>query len=277
MNISAFSYCALCWALLVNLRASYSGQTSARDFDAFVISMDSARLRHTKYILESYGMSVEHVQPYNPTSKDVVDFLASEGENKNLDHVSVRQAVSLTLAHKNIMHKISQFTSEKWCYIFEDDVTFGQVDRFQLHNFFKNHSAYMTQEGFMYLGICGPVWYSKSIANFEGYQVRRGIGQCSHAYAVTPRWARNIFPLVMQNAKYILDEWVENHHAATKWHYDLLLKFFFLRHAPKPAILGSNIVWSRAYSWYGLSYQDRQQFPSSINHDYIPEADRSVA
>lgn len=252
---------AVVFAMLVIVWPVYD--RSKLQWQAFVISMDHARGIHAEKQLSKVGIKANMVRPFKPSSQVVQDFMAMN----NASGVKNSKIASLTLTHDAIMKRIAGEKREKWMFVFEDDVTFvnmsKQIFREVIHHIHENYPS----EGFLYLGICDPYWFGDK-ADVHGYQIRRGVGQCSHSYAVTRNFARIVFPRIMYDAQNMSSIFLDIHETDTWMHYDVILKWHFLKVNVKPLIVGSNILWGDpAKKWYGLSYQAYHIFGTSIQND----------
>jgi hypothetical protein len=155
----------------------------------------------------------------------------------------------------------------EWSFVFEDDVNI--VEPFErllkrkvsLSNYneiligLMHHDEVRNIHGFFYLGICGPIFEKTDrpiktvhsiIHHYNGY------GSCAHAMATTKKRSRNFWS--------DLASFRPNNDDAM----DTIIKAFSIRSSMKFYTLGANIEMPKGTGQFGIVYQDRRQFKTTL-------------
>lgn len=143
------------------------------------------------------------------------------------------------LAQEDIFEKIAGFDTE-YVFVFEDDIS--------SHNLSKEHAELELNRTYIrtllhnlplfYIGICGRWRLSP----------HRYHGRCAHGYAVRPQRARYLLNATREYSSDYMDVRLDN--------LGMKLGGFF--------VAGENIKSPQAKDHYGLLYQDRKTFPTTI-------------
>ncbi|CAF1351716.1 unnamed protein product [Adineta steineri] len=164
--------------------------------------------------------------------------------------------------------KYSNNSEFEWSFVFEDDVNFGDPSRVSLKNFiiplkeFMQRPQIQLEDGFFYLGICGPEYnnYSQIIISENTNNTlisQKGYGYCLHASGITAK-----------RSKIFWDEMSSYGLNAYDQPLDSQLHEYSMRSKKHFYIFGTNFHYpSPNIRHYGIAYQDRGTFRSSISLD----------
>ena len=152
----------------------------------------------------------------------------------------------------------------QWSFVFEDDVNFLNASRFYLPNYLNilqelmNNRQIRYDDGFFYLGICGPEYFNRTPPIFvkntnESLICKKGYGYCLHATAITAKRSR-LFWTEIASYRPISAELSLDHQ----------LRQYSIRSQKDFYILGSNFEFPPLEEHYGIAYQDRGRFISTV-------------
>lgn len=151
----------------------------------------------------------------------------------------------------------------EWTFIFEDDVRFNDPRKVFLPNYISaleemmDNPEIQIKDGFFYLGICGPAYndtqplISKNTKNT--LQSRKGCGYCLHASAITKRRSRLFWAEISSYRPSLNDASLDLHVRS----YSIRSKNYFY-------ILGTNFLYPPGTGHYGIAYQDRGKFSTTV-------------
>lgn len=151
----------------------------------------------------------------------------------------------------------------EWAFIFEDDVNFNKPSKVSLRNYIKALEEIMyypeiqSEQGFLYLGICGPKYndtrpfISKNTNN--RLLSRRGYGFCLHATGITKHRARLFWAEISSHRPSPNDASL-----------DLHIRSYCIRSNTYFYTLGSNLHYPPGTGHFGIAYQDRGRFPTTV-------------
>ena len=158
----------------------------------------------------------------------------------------------------------SKTNEVEWTFIFEDDVNFNDPVKFGLTNYIKPLRELMyndeirSEHGFLYLGICGPTFDNNSrpivSKNTKNTLLsRKGFGYCLHATGITTNRSR-LFWTEISSYRPDLN--------------DVSLDFSVRKYCRKSGnhfyTLGSNLHFPPNTGHYGIAYQDRGRFSTTV-------------
>ena len=151
---------------------------------------------------------------------------------------------------------------DEWAFIFEDDVNFVnsttcfQKNFIETMNVFLNNPEIRKKHGFLYLGICGPIWDNVDPIISENTEKNLtsqiGCGFCLHAAAITPRRSRFFWTEVSSyrpNDDGSLDKMVQSYCVRSGNHF---------------YTFGSSFHYPMNTGRYGIAFQDRGRFGSTV-------------
>ena len=124
-----------------------------------------------------------------------------------------------------------------------------------------NNRQIQYNDGFLYLGICGPV-YSKIHqpilikSTNDGLLSRKGYGYCLHASAITAK-----------RSKLLWTEISTYRPSSGELSLDFQLRLFCRRSNTNFYTLGTNLEYPPGTGHYGIAYQDRGRFESTVSDD----------
>ncbi|CAF1119540.1 unnamed protein product [Adineta steineri] len=153
----------------------------------------------------------------------------------------------------------------EWSFIFEDDVNFCDPSQVSLLNFIEplqelTHNQQIQQnDGFVYLGICGPDFNNSSPSIIfkntkNSLKSEKGYGFCLHATGITTKRSRTFWSEI---SSYRPNEGDKS--------LDHQLRQYSLRSRKYFYTFGSNYLYPPGTGHYGIAYQDRGKFGSSIS------------
>lgn len=163
--------------------------------------------------------------------------------------------------------KYSKGNENQWSFIFEDDVNFINGQIYQVTNIsaavqeMMNNRQIQYDDGFFYLGICGPV-YSRIDAPIlirstnDGIVSRKGNGYCLHASAITPKRSRLLWSEISSHRP-----------SPGELSLDYQLRAFCNRSNTSFYVLGTNLEYPPGTGHYGIAFQDRGRFESTVSED----------
>jgi len=151
----------------------------------------------------------------------------------------------------------------KWTFIFEDDVNFTDPSNVSLPNYIAPLEELMynpevqMKHGFLYLGICGPIFDNNSQPlisknTYNSLYSRKGCGLCLHATGITAKRAE-LFWTEISSYRPNIDELFHKQ-----------VQDYCIRSKSQFYTLGSNFHYPPNTEHYGIAYQDRARFPSTI-------------
>jgi hypothetical protein len=152
----------------------------------------------------------------------------------------------------------------EWAFIFEDDVNFNKPQNVFLPDFIQPLKEFMytpevqVKDGFFYLGICGPTYPNGSTIiisdNTNGtLYSKKGCGYCLHASAITAKRARLFWTEISSYRP-----------NPTESSLDLHLRSYSIRSGNYFYIFGSNYLYPPGTGHFGIAFQDRGRFSTSI-------------
>lgn len=159
-----------------------------------------------------------------------------------------------------VIPKYSQNNQLQWSFIFEDDVNFNDPSKIGLRNYIVPLQEFMKKinDGFFYLGICGPI-YSNDTQLFISKNTnnslisQRGYGYCLHATGITVKRARSFWGEIASyrpnSPDLALDHQLRE--------YSIRSKHYFYT-------FGSNFLYPPGTGHYGIAFQDRGRFSTTI-------------
>lgn len=151
----------------------------------------------------------------------------------------------------------------EWSFIFEDDVNFYDPSKISLPNYISALEEFMynpeiqIKHGFFYLGICGPTLINDtqpliSKHSNNSLQSRKGCGFCLHASAVTTNRSR------------LLWTEISSYRPNIDGSLDKQMQDFCVRSKSSFYTLGTNLHYPPATGHYGIAYQDRGRFSTTV-------------
>ena len=160
--------------------------------------------------------------------------------------------------------KISPQNDYDWSFVFEDDVNFANPSVVSLSNYIAPLERLMynpqvrENDGFFYLGICGPQFVNEtrsllSMGVNHSLSSRRGYGYCLHATGITAKRSRDMWSEIASYRPNAPDQSLDGQ-----------LRQYTIRSEHYYYTLGSNIHYPPGTGHYGIAYQDRGRFPSTI-------------
>ena len=157
--------------------------------------------------------------------------------------------------------EISPRNDSEWSFIFEDDVNFTDPSIVSLSNYIASLEELMhnpkirDKDGFFYLGICGPQFVNdtKSMNVNHSLSSQRGYGYCLHATGITAKRSRSLWSEIASYRPNAPDRALDSQ-----------LREYTIRSGHYYYTLGSNIHYPPGTGHYGIAYQDRGRFPSTI-------------
>ena len=164
-----------------------------------------------------------------------------------------------------IIPSYSKGNPHQWSFIFEDDVNVLNASRFFLPNYIEALHQLMTHpqikyhDGFFYLGACGPEYLNKTpiitIKNTNETLVsKKGYAFCLHASAITAKRSRLFWTDISSYRP-----------GSSDLSLDLQLRDYSIRSGNHFYILGSNFEFPPLEEHYGIAYQDRGRFISTVS------------
>lgn len=164
----------------------------------------------------------------------------------------------------NEIPRYSQHNEYQWSFIFEDDVNIGDPSFFSLPDFIAPLEELMynrevrEKDGFFYLGICGPNFINEAkffITNGTNKSLssQRGYGYCLHATAITAKRSRSLWGEIASYRPNPGDLALDSQ-----------FRTYCIRSRNSYYTFGSNIHYPPNTGHYGVVYQDRGRFPSTI-------------
>lgn len=166
-----------------------------------------------------------------------------------------------------VIPSYSKGNPHQWSFIFEDDVNFLNASRFFLPNYIEalhqlmDHPQIKYHDGFFYLGTCGPEYLNKTpiitVKNTNGTLLcKKGYAFCLHASAITPKRSRLFWSDIASyrpgNSDLSLDHQLRSYSIRSGNHF---------------YILGSNFEFPPLEEHYGIAYQDRGRFISTVSEN----------
>ena len=151
-----------------------------------------------------------------------------------------------------------------WSFIFEDDVNFNPPSQVFLLNYTEaleeiiNNTAIQLNDGFIYLGICGPTFSNRTRPLItkntnETLISQKSYGFCLHASGITARRSRLFWAEISSYrpnpANVALDSQLRDYSIRSNKHF---------------YTFGSNFVYPPGAGHYGVAYQDRGRFSTTI-------------
>jgi hypothetical protein len=154
-----------------------------------------------------------------------------------------------------------------WSFIFEDDVNFNKPQTVFLSDFIAPlqelmiHPEVQMKDGFFYLGICGPLGpnISQTIVASNTRKAlfsSKGYGYCLHASAITAKRARLFWTEISSYRP-----------NPTEKSLDFQLRVYSIRSQSTFYVFGANFQFPRKTAHYGVAFQDRGQFPTTVADD----------
>jgi hypothetical protein len=151
-----------------------------------------------------------------------------------------------------------------WSFIFEDDVNFNKPQTVFLSDFITPLQELMIRpdvqmkDGFFYLGICGPIYpNNKSVIisnNTNGtFYSEKGYGFCLHASVITAKRSRLFWTEISSYRP-----------NPTEHSLDFQLQSYSVRSNNSFYIFGSNFLFPPGTGHFGVAYQDRGKFESTV-------------
>ena len=154
----------------------------------------------------------------------------------------------------------------EWSFIFEDDVNFINPTRVSLLSYtnalqqLMNDPEIQRKDGFIYLGICGPTFFNTTRTIVTNMQAdanetlvsQKGPGFCLHASGITAKRARLFWTEISSyrpNLDLSLDKQLND--------YSIRSNTYFYT-------FGSNFLYPPGTGHYGIAYQDRGRFTTTV-------------
>lgn len=205
---------------------------------AYVLSVNPIRWERSKAYLTSLGLEPIPWPAVPLTDPEIVARFPMDVS------LSTRKIYSNLLSQLRLWQFIGSHHISGWVLFFEDDAilhpSIATRDRFQ--DMLSTALLQGGEEGFVYLGICGPQWQSRP---------EKAIGRCVHAYAVDVTRAQTLETKLGINKKtgdVFLD--VQMEQGWSKY--------------GGAHVAGAHLVSPDDASWWGLFYQNRKEFPPEI-------------
>jgi len=152
----------------------------------------------------------------------------------------------------------------EWTFIFEDDVNFVDPSKVSLLNYITTLQELMynkeiqSKHGFLYLGICGPTFdndnqtlISKNTNN--SLFSEKAFGYCLHATGITKRRSRLFWAEISSYRPNPGEQAL-----------DVQLRSYCIRSNNHFYTMGSNFHFPPDTGHYGIAYQDRGRFSTTI-------------
>jgi hypothetical protein len=161
--------------------------------------------------------------------------------------------------------KQSKHNELEWSFIFEDDVNFMNPSLVSLSNFIAplqelmNNPEVQHKHGFLYLGICGPEYPNDSPSliskNTKNTLIsQKGYGFCLHATGITAKRSRLFWSEIASYRPNPRDKAL-----------DFQLREYCIRSKNHFYTFGSNFHYPPGTGHYGIAFQDRGRFSTTIN------------
>lgn len=243
---------------LTNRNASLKfNQTNIK---AFIISADCRSLR--------YNITKDNLERAFPNFFTILCFPSvplNDSRIHTSDVLLWKKFSSNQLSFIDLWAKeIAQENDNDWSFVFEDDVNFRDPSIVSLPNYIIaleeliSNSHIRENDGFIYLGICGPEFINdtKSLlftGQNKSVSSQRGYGYCLHATGITGKRSRSIWSEIASYRPNSPDQAL-----------DAQLRQYTIRSRHYYYIFGSNIQYPPGTGHYGIAYQDRGRFPSTI-------------
>lgn len=235
-------------------------QTEVR---AFIITADCRSLR--------YNVTKENLERAFPKFFTILCFPAIPLNDSRIHTSNVllwKKYSSNLLAFidlwTNEIPKYSQHDEYQWSFIFEDDVNVGNPSLFSLSDYIAPLEELMhnrevrEKDGFFYLGICGPNFIDQKqsfvpIGTNKSLSSQRGYGYCIHATGITAKRSKSFWGEIASYRPNSPD-----------LAFDSQLHDYSIRSQNYYYTLGSNFQYPPGTGHYGIVFQDRGRFPSTI-------------
>jgi len=244
-----------------SLVSTTNNQTQPR---AYIITADCSSIR--------FNATKHNIERAFPTYFKILCFLTIPLNDSRIHTASVelwKKWSSNLLAFVDIwtyeIPKYSNNNELEWSFIFEDDVNFCDPSTVSLPNFIAplqeimHNPEVQLKDGFLYLGICGPDFNNDSqpiiSKNTNNSLIsKKGYGFCLHATGITAKRAKMFWGEIASyrpnSGEKSLDYQVRE--------YSMKSKNFFYT-------FGSNFHYPPGTGHYGVAFQDRGKFWSSIS------------
>ena len=158
----------------------------------------------------------------------------------------------------------NQLYLKEWTFIFEDDVNFVDLPVREASNLTEslqkimNNPDVQIKDGFLYLGICGPTYSNNAqplLLKNKNITVvsRKGHGYCLHALAFTEK-----------RSKLFWTEISSYRPNPSDLSLDYQLRHYSIRSNSSFHILGTNFEYPPGTGHFGIAYQDRGRFWSTV-------------
>ena len=233
------------------------------EIKAFIISADCRSLR--------YNATKENLERAFPKFFTILCFPAISLNDSRIHTSNVllwKKFSSNLLAFidlwTNQIPKYSHHNEYQWSFIFEDDVNIGNPSLFSLPNFIAPLEELMRnrevreKDGFFYLGICGPNFINQTqsfvpIGTNKSLSSQRGYGYCLHATGITAKRSKSFWGEIASYRPNSPD-----------LSLDSQLREYSIRSKNYYYTFGSNYHYPPGTGHFGIVYQDRGRFPSTI-------------
>ena len=154
-----------------------------------------------------------------------------------------------------------------WRFIFEDDI--AAVPSANLTNYtqaIRTGMEIALENGFLYLGICNPLCDSDIKSKGEVIEYTRCSGLCGHAFGLT-KWKAKVFVKEMSELcvkfGHIHKRICANPCAKENYCMGQFLRIYAL-HCGNIHVVGTNVKSPENPDAFGIFYQNRQRFQSTI-------------
>ena len=164
-----------------------------------------------------------------------------------------------------VIPKYSAKDDLQWSFIFEDDINFVSPARVSLLDYTSALQEMMAnpeiqlKDGFMYLGICGPDFDKNETYRLVPSQTnktllsQRGYGFCLHASGITARRSLHFWGEIASYRPNAPDNSL-----------DLQLRQYSMRSGKHYYTFGSNFLFPPGTDHFGIAYQDRGRFSTTV-------------
>ena len=232
-------------------------------FDGIVLSMKDERFHHTRNVLTSLGIKVSQKIPPSYLSKEVDRGLEVYVGSRGFHTSAFLKVWSNRMAFIDALEEFvqdSNCTRNTWRFFFEDDIAIHpNITHARARVLIAKGVKLADEDGFMYLGICGP--NCTEARHLDKYvQAARCAGTCAHAFGFQ-QWKAAEFLTEMSG---LTLKGVEG---------PVVLGFFFDRfmyeygnQVRKIWVVGSNLKSpvETVFDHFGILFQDRAMFHTTI-------------
>jgi hypothetical protein len=214
--------------------------------------MRSERFNHTQHVLAQLGLHVVQRVPPGFQSMEVDRSLESFVGSRRQHSPTKLKVWSNQMAFEDAMEEfvVEEGRSKRWGFFLEDDVALNPGVTYEYAKVLIAKGLAMADEdGFVYLGICGPFCEGGRVLDGQ-VEAARCAGTCAHAFGFQA-WAA---------AKFL--EHLRRSEKRNIYMDQILLNYG--KQVKKAWVLGSNLKSPVAGDHVGLLYQDRLTFPTTI-------------